>query len=342
MDNCAKLALPRHTYKYNQTITSSRLGAATALRRRSSCRIFPAPAAARIKAGCVPDSPGSAEDVVVKRAGGRRRGGGENAPSPPLWRGPPRSGCGEARPGRPGRGILMQASGPGWSMAHSGFVHLRVHSAYSLSEGAIKLKELVGLSRKAGMPAVAVTDSCNLFGALEFASYAAEAGIQPIVGCKLSIQRESAEKRHPAGNGASQAPAPDALILLVQSALGWSNLVKLVSKAHLEAPAGEPPQLTLGDLETRSDGLIAPTGGPAGAVGRLLAEGQAPAAAAALQRLAGLFPGRLYVELMRHGLAVERRIEPALLALAYERNLPLVAAHDVYFEIGRASCRERV
>ncbi len=216
-------------------------------------------------------------------------------------------------------------------MAHSGFVHLRVHSAYSLSEGAIKLKELVGLSRKAGMPAVAVTDSCNLFGALEFASYAAEAGIQPIVGCKLSIQRESAEKRHPAGNGASQAPAPDALILLVQSALGWSNLVKLVSKAHLEAPAGEPPQLTLGDLETRSDGLIALTGGPAGAVGRLLAEGQAPAAAAALQRLAGLFPGRLYVELMRHGLAVERRIEPALLALAYERNLPLVAANDVYF-----------
>src|SRR5438128_1167754 len=107
-------------------------------------------------------------------------------------------------------------------MAHAGFVHLRVHSAYSLSEGAIKLKDLIGLCRKAAMPAVATTDTSNLFGALEFASYAAEAGIQPIMGCKLAIRREG-ESRPGAGNGAGQPLPPDALVLLVQSATGWAN-----------------------------------------------------------------------------------------------------------------------
>ncbi|MBI1776366.1 MAG: DNA polymerase III subunit alpha [Proteobacteria bacterium] len=226
-------------------------------------------------------------------------------------------------------------------MAHAPFVHLRVHSAYSLSEGAIKLKELVGLCRKLAMPAVAVTDSTNLFGALEFASYATEAGIQPIIGCKLALRRENGEKRHAAGNGNGHAPPPDALVLLVQSDAGWANLVKLVSKAHLETSPGEPPQVALGDLEGRTEGLLALTGGPAGTVGRLLAEGQGPAAEAVLGQLSHLFPDRLYVELMRHGLPAERRSEAPLIQLADTAGLPLVATNDVYFaDAGMAEAHE--
>src|SRR3954454_18678893 len=117
------------------------------------------------------------------------------------------------------------------------FIHLRVHSAYSLSEGAIKIKELVKLCQKQGMPAVAVTDTGNLFGALEFSLAAGDSGIQPILGCQLGIRRIG-----PAGNGGGKPVGkglnlPDQLTLLVQSETGYANLTKLVSKAFME---GDP------------------------------------------------------------------------------------------------------
>src|ERR1700722_9659873 len=197
-------------------------------------------------------------------------------------------------------------------MAHADFVHLRVHSAFSLSEGAIKVKELIKLCTAQSMPAVAITDTGNLFGALEFAAAAAEAGVQPIIGCQLGLRRTD-------GNGGRPgvAPPPDPLVLLVQSEVGYRNLLKLVSRAFLETESHEAPQLALAELEGETDGLIALTGGPAGVVGRLLAEGQGPAARAVLDELAALFPNRLYVELQRHGLPVEDRIEPALIELAF-------------------------
>ncbi len=210
-------------------------------------------------------------------------------------------------------------------MPHADFVHLRVHSAYSLSEGAIKLGDLVKLCKQHGMPAVAVTDTGNLFGALEFASYAADAGIQPIAGCLLGVRRE--EERRP---GATQPP-PDRLVLLVQSEAGWKNLMKLVSQAFMETPTGEVPRVSWADFEGKTDGLLALTAGPIGTVGRLLANGQGPAARAALERLSGLFPGRLYVELMRHGRDDEAAIEGPLLDLAYELDLPIVATNEVFF-----------
>ena len=216
-------------------------------------------------------------------------------------------------------------------MTHADFIHLRVHSAYSLSTGAIRTKELVKLCQRYRMPAVAITDAGNLFGALEFATAAAEAGVQPIIGCELSIRR--AEAGEPAARLArvGPAPAPDKLVLLVQDRRGYANLLKLVSKAFLESDPGEAPQLDLAVLEGMSDGLIALTGGTSGAVGRLLAEGQGEAASTVLDRLTALFPGRLYVELQRHGTAAEERIEAALLDLAYARHLPLVATNDVHF-----------
>jgi DNA polymerase-3 subunit alpha len=208
-------------------------------------------------------------------------------------------------------------------MPHADFIHLRVHSAYSLSEGAIKVKDLVKLCLAEAMPAVAVTDTGNLFGVFEFGLACAEAGVQPIVGAVLGIRRDAAA----AGRGLP----PDDLVLLVQDETGYRNLIKLVSRAYLTTEGSERPQVALAELAGRSDGLIAFTGGPRGAVGRLLAEGQQEAAEDMLGELARLFPGRLYVELMRHGLEAEARIEPGLVDLAYRHDLPLVATNDVHF-----------
>ncbi|MGH6999922.1 MAG: DNA polymerase III subunit alpha [Stellaceae bacterium] len=215
-------------------------------------------------------------------------------------------------------------------MAHADFVHLRVHSAYSLSSGAIKIKDLTALCRRHAMPAVAIADSGNLFGALEFAMAVSEAGVQPIVGCELGIHRSEGE----GGNRVARiGPAlpPDSVVLLAQSAAGYHNLLKLVSKSHLESAPAEAPQLDLAALEGHTDGLICLSGGPKGPIGRLVGEGQAPAAEAMLTRLTGLFPGRLYIELQRHNTATEERIDAALIELALAHNLPLVATNDVHF-----------
>ena len=212
-------------------------------------------------------------------------------------------------------------------MPPADFVHLRVHSAYSLSEGAIKIKQLIDLCRRHRMPAVAVTDTGNLFGAFQFAQAAAEAGIQPIIGCQLGIRREGGD----GPNRPGLRPAPDQLVLLVQSEVGYLNLLRLVSKSYLEGEPGEAPQLAMAALADMSEGLIAFTGGLHGGVGRLLAEGQDEAAAAYLGELQKLFAGRLYVELMRHGIPGERLIEGRLLDLAYARDLPLIATNEVFF-----------
>jgi DNA polymerase-3 subunit alpha len=188
-------------------------------------------------------------------------------------------------------------------MPHADFVHLRVHSAYSLSEGAIKVGDLAKFCAKHKMPAVGVADTNNLFGVLEFSLAAKGAGVQPIVGCQLSVA--AAEGRGSPG----AAVAPDQLVLLVQDETGYQNLLALTSRAFLGTEPHEAPHVVLDDLRAHADGLIALSGGPSGGVGRLLADGQAPAAEALLQILAQVFPGRFYIEVMRHGLAEEYRNE---------------------------------
>ena len=212
-------------------------------------------------------------------------------------------------------------------MAIADFIHLKVRSAYSLTEGANKVDTIVSLAKAESMPAVAVTDRNNLFGALEFSQYASKAGIQPITGCDLGIRRE--EEGGIAT--ASKLLAIDWLTLLVQSEAGYLNLMRLVSRAHLEFKVGSVSGLHLSDLEGSTDGLLAITGSVGSGVGRLLAAGQTPAAAHMLERLQKLFDGRLYLELQRHGEEIERRIEDPLVDLAYERSLPLVATNDVHF-----------
>jgi len=212
-------------------------------------------------------------------------------------------------------------------MPHADFVHLRVHSAYSLSEGAIKIKQLVKLCQSLQMPAVAITDSGNLFGALEFSVACSEAGIQPIIGVQLAIRRDDER----GFGGGERRPEPDPLVLLAQNAAGYANLLRLVSTSFLGTEAGETPQVPLSLLEQQADGLILLTGGVTGLIGRLLGDGQQAKAEAMLQRLAAAFPGRLYIELQRHGLALEDRIEPLLLDLAFTQGIPLVATNQAFF-----------
>ena len=210
-------------------------------------------------------------------------------------------------------------------MPHADFVHLRVHSAYSLSEGAIKVKELIGLCKAEKMPAVAITDTGNVFGALEFCTAAADSGIQPILGCQVGIRHEAEGMRQ------LKAPEPSTLVLLVQSRAGYANLIRLISEAYLDTPPGEAPQTRLERVCELSEGLLVLTGGCRGPVARALLEGRAPVAEASLRQLLAAFPGRTYVEIQRHGLPDEDRVEEALVDLAYRFDVPLLATNDCYF-----------
>jgi len=212
--------------------------------------------------------------------------------------------------------------------AYAPFVHLRVHSAYSMSEGAIKIPKLAAMCAAASMPAVALTDTRNLFGALEFSVECTKLGVQPIIGCQLAVRRDDVSTGH---GQTARLPEPDLLVVLVQNEVGYSNLLKLSSKAFLETESGETPQISWADVEKHSAGLIALTGGPHGTVGRHLLDGQRAKAEECLRKLMDLFPNRLYVELMRHGVKAEERIEAGLLDLAYALNIPLVATNECFF-----------
>ena len=212
------------------------------------------------------------------------------------------------------------------SAASQGFVHLHVHSSYSLSEGAIKADKLATLAREAGMPAVALTDTANLFGALEFSLSCAGKGVQPIMGCQLWLSRSAADDRPEA-----ERQAPDPVVALAMDARGLDNLQRLSSRSFLADDPSGRPCLKLPTLLDHAEGLTLLTGGTTGPIARLLAEGRREQAERLLARLAEAFPDRLAVELHRHGLALERAVEPALLALADEAGLPVVAANDVYF-----------
>lgn len=216
------------------------------------------------------------------------------------------------------------------------FVHLRVRSAYSLLEGALRIDELVELASQQRMPALALTDTNNLFGALEFSQSLHAAGIQPIIGCSLVVSFASKAKDQASPNGLNgthgRAPAEQAPIaLLVKDAAGYANLMRLSSIAYLEHDDADKPHVTFEALRQHQDGLIVLTGGPEGPIDRALANGDEAAAAAHLQALSELFGDRLYVELQRHGLAEEQAVEPRLLALAAKHELPVVATNDAFF-----------
>src|SRR5438477_3714483 len=180
-------------------------------------------------------------------------------------------------------------------MPNAGFVHLHVHSAYSLLKGSIKIAKLGELAKADRQPALALTDTDNMFGALEFSDKMAGYGIQPIIGSELAV--DFGDQDPNARNVLSASPAR--IVLLASRERGYRSLMRLNSRAFLETPVHQSPHIKFDWLDGESEDLIALTGGPDGPISRAFADEHAALAAARCARLAALFGDRLYVELQR-------------------------------------------
>ncbi|MBL8589220.1 MAG: DNA polymerase III subunit alpha [Methylobacteriaceae bacterium] len=220
-------------------------------------------------------------------------------------------------------------SRPAPAVAGPGFVHLHLHTSFSLREGALTIGRLIKMAVADRMPALAITDSDNLFGALEFSEKLAKEGVQPIIG--LSATLEFGDGAAFGGRFERAEAGRASLVLLAQSERGYAHLMRLASRLHLDPGPSERPHLRLDRLDGLTDGLIALTGGPGGPLDRACAFERPDLAERRLDRLQALFPDRLYVELQRHGLDAERRLEPWLIEQAHAKGLPLVAANESYF-----------
>ncbi len=210
------------------------------------------------------------------------------------------------------------------------FVHLRSRSSYSLLQGALHIKALADLCRARRMPALALTDTNNMFGALEFSECLAASGIQPIVGITLAV-RLAGTRRKPAAPGEEVAEIAGSLALLAKDETGYRNLLSLASRAYFGSDELARPHVSGDDLKACSTGLVVLTGGPEGPVNQALGAHSPNLAKNRLCWLREVFGDRLYVELQRHGLDAEREVEGALVDLAYELSLPLVATNDPHF-----------
>ena len=208
-------------------------------------------------------------------------------------------------------------------MPHSGFVPLRIFSSYTMLDGAIEPKAIAKQARTLGFPAAALTDRNGLYAAMAFSDAAKKDGVQPIIGTMLGVARPDL----PDGVAAPL----DWLALYAQDAAGYDNLCALVSMAHLDRPIEQPAHVDFAALEGRTAGLIALSAGGEGALARLFAEDQPARAGAYADRLQALFGDRLYIEIARRGDATEAAAEPALIDLAYARDLPLVATNPCCF-----------
>ena len=168
------------------------------------------------------------------------------------------------------------------------FVHLRLHSAYSLAESTLQIKDLSALIFDDKQPAAAITDTNNMFGALEFAQTLSGAGIQPIMGAQINLKDTQ-------GQGE--------VVLLAKNEIGYVNLSKLLSKTLLEAEATHDPACVLDDLAALAEGLLLLTGGAiAGFVGGPAGDGRPGLAMSRARVLADMMKDQIYVELQRHGL----------------------------------------
>ena len=207
-----------------------------------------------------------------------------------------------------------------------GFVHLHVHSSYSLLEGALTIARLAELAKKDRQPALALTDTDNMFGALEFSEKMASAGIQPIIGCALGVDFGDQENR-----GTAMGEDRPRLVLLAAREDGYRSLMRLSSRAYLDTEQTERPHIKLAWLAEEAKGLLVLSGGPGGPLDAAIGAGQSALAQARCEALQGLFGDRLYIELQRHGMPAERLAEPALIELAYARGIPLVATNEPFF-----------
>src|SRR5881398_1911392 len=205
-------------------------------------------------------------------------------------------------------------------MAQADFVHLHVHSEYSILDGACRIPDLVTRAAELEMPAVSLTDHGSIAGAIQLWKATRDTGVKPIVGCEVYVAND--RKAHEKGNAH--------LTLLAADNTGYSNLIALSSLGYLEGYYYRP-RVDWELLEKHSSGLIALSGCLSGRVCRALEESRPKDAEAELDRLAQIF-GRdnVYVELQNAHLDIQARLVPELVALAAKRSLPTVATGDVH------------
>ena len=199
------------------------------------------------------------------------------------------------------------------------FVHLHLHSDYSLIDGLIRIKPLVSAIAEAGMPAVALTDQHNFFAAVKFYSAAISAGIKPILGADLRLRDEADTK----GNSR--------FVVLCQNMIGYHNLCRLLSRAYIEGQHLGVPMLDFSWLEGQTEGLICIASSREGLLSKALLNEQKDEVSSIVNRWTSLFPDRLYLELIRTGREDDERYIDAALDIAYEFDLPVVATNDVRF-----------
>jgi len=206
------------------------------------------------------------------------------------------------------------------------FVHLRSRTPYSLLEGALKIKETAARAREYRMPALAMTDTHNMCGALQFSAIMSGEGIQPIMGVTLSVDAGLADQPE-----VNHYDVDGTIALLAQNETGYENLMALSSASFLDVDPTDLPHVTAEALSTYNSDIIALTGGPDGVLNRLIVAGRLGDAERWLDKLIKFFPDRLYVELQRHGEAHEIQAEKHLIEWAYAKHLPLVATNEPYF-----------
>jgi DNA polymerase-3 subunit alpha len=228
------------------------------------------------------------------------------------------------------------------------FIHLRLHSAYSLAEGALTIKQIPKLCVEKGMPAVGITDTHNMFGALEFAVACADTGIQPLVGCQVNVTAASQKSEQNPGENigntlgqgddatdhkahAKAKAHPDQIVLLCQSDQGYLNLMQLVSDSYFNLDPTYPPQVDFNTLANHAEGLICLNGGKRSSLYRLLALRHVDEAVAQAAAYKKCFGDRFYIEIQRHGVFEESAIEEELLKIADSLYIPIVATNDVFF-----------
>ncbi len=211
-------------------------------------------------------------------------------------------------------------------MADPQFVHLHLHTQYSLLDGAIRLKDLFGAARQMKMPAIAVTDHGNIFGALDFFLQAKEAGIKPIIGCEVYVAPGSYTDRE-AGQLSEKS---NHLVLIVENEQGYHNLNRLLTHAHLEGFYYKP-RVDKELLSRYSAGLTAMSACLKGEIASKILHGDERGAMDAAGVFSDIYPGRFYLELMENGIVEQRKVNRALIDIAGRLSLPLVATNDCHY-----------
>ena len=199
------------------------------------------------------------------------------------------------------------------------FIHLRLHTEYSLSDGILTISSLMEKACAFAMPAIAITDISNLYATVKFYQEAFKAGIKPIIGVDVWVVNHA------------QSKESFRMTLLCQTNEGYKNLLKLVSKSYLDGQISGKPLIEKSWLESLSHGLIALSGGFEGEIGQALLSQDKEAAIAAARYWQALFPHRFYIEVSRVGKSEENNYISSVIKLAQSVTLPIVATNDVRF-----------